>query len=252
MRNGVYTARIVTESGGARVGRGVSSGSQEHVGVGTMAIAGYQEDYQFLAALRGGDEGAFLGLVEQYQAALLRLARMYVNDAAVAEEVVQETWLGVLRGLDRFEGRSSLKTWIFRILMNTAKTRAFREGRSVPFSAFADPASEDDGPSVSPERFRPADDPHWPHHWSDPPHAWGATPEQMVISRETRAIIEGAIQGLKPSQREVITLRDIQGMSSEEVCNILAISETNQRVLLHRARSRVRAALERYFDGGGR
>jgi RNA polymerase sigma-70 factor (ECF subfamily) len=172
---------------------------------------------------------------------------MYVSDPAVAEEVVQETWLGVLRGLDTFEARSSLKTWIFRILMNKAKTRAIREGRVIPFSALEDPATDADGPSVDPDRFLPADHPQFPGHWKSAPDEWSQSPEQMCLSGETRAYIDAAIRQLKPSQREVITLRDIQGLRAPEVCEILGITEANQRVLLHRARSKVRRALEDFW-----
>jgi RNA polymerase sigma-70 factor (ECF subfamily) len=202
-----------------------------------------------LAALRRGDEAAFLDLVERYQAGLLRLASIYLSNPRVAEEVVQDTWLGVLRGLDRFEGRASLKTWIFRILVNTAKTRGVRESRVIPFSALEDPATDSDGSSIPAERFLPPDHPRWPYHWASPPQPWNTSPEKMLLSAETRAYIERAVQALRPSQREVITLRDIQGLTSTEVCNVLGISETNQRVLLHRARSKVRSALERYFTG---
>jgi RNA polymerase sigma-70 factor (ECF subfamily) len=175
---------------------------------------------------------------------------VYVSDRAAAEDAVQETWLGVLRGLHRFEGRSSLKTWIFRILMNTAKRRAIREGRSIPFSALEDAATDAQEPSVDRARFLPPDDPQWPGHWAIPPREWNATPEAMLLSGETRAHIETAIQDLRPAQREVITLRDIHGLSSSEVCEVLSITEANQRVLLHRARSKVRGALERYFEIG--
>jgi RNA polymerase sigma-70 factor (ECF subfamily) len=202
---------------------------------------------RLIEALRQGDETAFMMLVERYQAALLRLARVYISDPAIAEEVVQDTWVGVLLGLDRFEGRSSLKTWIFRILMNKAKTRAIREGRVIPFSALEAFATDLDGPSVDPDRFLPPDDPRWPGHWKTPPDEWGTTPEQMLLSGETRAFIDAAIQQLRPSQREVITLRDVQGLSAPEACEILGISEANQRVLLHRARSKVRMALEQFF-----
>ena len=208
------------------------------------------EDQRVVEDLRQGDEKAFIVLVDQYQTPLLRLAMMYVSDQAAAEDVVQETWLGVLRGLHRFEGRSSLKTWIVRILMNTAKTRAIREGRTIPFSALEDPATDAEEPSVDPTRFLPPDDPRWPRHWAIPPREWNATPEAMLLSAETRAHIETAIQGLKPAQREVITLRDIHGLSSSEVCQMLGITDANQRVLLHRARSKVRGALERYFGIG--
>jgi RNA polymerase sigma-70 factor (ECF subfamily) len=160
---------------------------------------------------------------------------------------VQETWLGVLRGLDRFEGRSSLKTWIFHILANTAKTRAAREGRSVPFSALAEAEMESDEPAIEPERFQPADGSH-PGGWVSFPKSWDELPEQRLLSGETMARIGEAIQALPEGQRMVITLRDVDGCSAEEARNILGVSETNQRVLLHRARTRVRRALERYLD----
>jgi len=203
-----------------------------------------------LAALRAGDEDAFMALVDTYHASLLRFARMYVSDPAVAEEVVQETWLAVLRGLDRFEGRSSLKTWIFRILMNIARTRGAREGRSIPFSALEDPASEFE-PSVPADRFLPPDHPRWPGHWASAPGDWELGPEARLLSGETRDVIEAAISTLRPGQREVITLRDIEGLEAPEVCSLLSISDGNQRVLLHRARSNVRMALERYFGREG-
>jgi RNA polymerase sigma-70 factor (ECF subfamily) len=204
------------------------------------------EDLQLVQALRAGNEVAFMMLVERYGAAMLRLARMYVPTRAVAEDVVQEAWLGVLKGLDGFQGRSSLRTWIFRILVNTAKTRGQRESRSIPFSSLwaADPESE---PAVEPERFRPAGDPS-PHGWLDTPTSWEGVPEDRLLSQETLAHIQASIDGLPPNQREVIRLRDVLGWSSEEVCDALDISATNQRVLLHRARSKVRAALERYFQ----
>jgi RNA polymerase sigma-70 factor (ECF subfamily) len=200
-----------------------------------------------LDALRRGDEDAFMRLVALYQAALLHLALVYVGNRAVAEEVVQETWLAVLQGLDRFEGRSSLKTWIFRILVNIAKTRAQREGRSVPFSSLPDLELESDDPAVEPSRFRPSTD-EWPGNWASLPRKWDTVPEQALLSRETLTRIERAIQALPPGQRAVIRMRDVDGCTSAEVCNILGIAETNQRVLLHRARSRVRHALEAYFN----
>ena len=216
--------------------------------VGLMAHVTSEDDLRLVESLRSGDEAAFIALVDQYHASMVRVALLYVPNRAVAEDVVQETWMGVLRGLDRFEARSSLKTWIFRILMNRAKTRAEREGRSVPFSALWDPESESDEPAVDPARFR-ATDP-WQGHWASPPRSWGETPEDRLLSRETAGYIRTAVEALPPSQREVITLRDIEGWTSEEVCNTLGISETNQRVLLHRARSRVRQALESYLDEG--
>jgi RNA polymerase sigma-70 factor (ECF subfamily) len=170
---------------------------------------------------------------------------MYVRDRAVAEEVVQETWLGVLNGLDRFEERSSLKTWIFRILTNRAKTRGKRETRSVPFSALADP-DELERPSVDPGRFRGREELFF-GQWSSPPRPWADVPEERLLARETRERIAAAITELPPAQREVITLRDVEGWSSDEVCNALDLSETNQRVLLHRARTKVRQTLAQYL-----
>lgn len=188
-------------------------------------------------------------LVTQYHPSLVRLANIYVNNEAVAEDVAQETWLGVLKGLDRFEGRSSLKTWIFTILTNRAKTRAQREKRTLPFSALEDPDSDPGELSVTPGRFRPPDSPDWPGHWKpdEKPTPW-ISPEANVLSQELRNRIELAIAQLPPGPRAVITMRDLEGWSSEEVCNVLEISETNQRVLLHRARAKVRRALEMYFD----
>jgi len=204
------------------------------------------DDARLYRALRAGDEGAFIALVERYHAPLLRLAMTYVRDCSVAEEVVQETWLGVLRGLERFERRSLVKTWIFRILTNTAKTRAVRERRSVPFSSLT--SGTDDGPSVEPERFLAATHPVWPGHWASPPRSWDDIPERHLESKEVREVIEAAIAALPPVQGQVISLRDIEGWSSEEVCELLELSAANQRVLLHRARSKVRAALERFFE----
>jgi RNA polymerase sigma-70 factor, ECF subfamily len=202
---------------------------------------------QLIEALRNGDEAAFTSLVEEYYGPLLRLAMLYVSSRAVAEEVVQETWIGVLQGLDRFEGRSSLKTWIFRILTNIAKTRAQREGRSIPFSALVEREAAGEESAVEPERFLPPDHPDWPGSWSAPPRPWEDVPEDRLLSLETREQIRRAIEALPPVQREVISLRDVEGWPSQDVCNLLGISETNQRVLLHRARSRVRRALERYL-----
>jgi RNA polymerase sigma-70 factor (ECF subfamily) len=204
-------------------------------------------ELELLAALRRGDERAFTSLVDHQGASMLRLARVYVRDGAVAEEVVQEAWLALLRGLDRFEGRSSLRTWLFRIVANLAKTRAVREARSVPFSALAERVHEDIGPSVPPERFRAQDD-RWAGHWASPPEEWGR-PEKQLLSSETRQVITDAIDALPDSQRLVITLRDVEGWSSEEVRNVLELSETNQRVLLHRARTKVRHAFDEYLRG---
>jgi RNA polymerase sigma-70 factor (ECF subfamily) len=201
------------------------------------------EDYELVEALRRGDEAAFAMLVDMLGPSMLRVAQLYVRTRAVAEEVVQEAWLGVLKGLDRFEGRSSLKTWIFRILTNIAKTRGEREGRSVPFSSLA--SDETDGPSVDPDRFLVPGE-LLGGNWSSPPAPF---PEERLLAAETRARIEAAIAELPANQRAVITLRDVEGFGSEDVCNVLDLSETNQRVLLHRARSKVRAALEDYLEG---
>ena len=204
------------------------------------------DEARLIEALKRGDEAAFKMLIDTYSSSLLRVARAYVGSRAVAEEVVQETWLGVLRGLDRFEGRSSLKTWIFKILTNVASTRATRERRSVPFSSLADREAAEGEAAVDPERFLPADHDRWPHHWALGPTAW-PTPEQGLLAAESRELILKAIEELPPAQRTVISLRDIEGWPSEEVCSALEISEGNQRVLLHRARAKVRNALEGYF-----
>jgi RNA polymerase sigma-70 factor, ECF subfamily len=191
------------------------------------------DEAALVAALRAGDERTFIELVEEYSPGMRRLALTFVRSRAVADEVVQEAWLGVLRGIDRFEGRSSLKTWIYRIVANVARTRGAREARSTPFSAFEDPEG---GASVDPDRFI-ADG-----HWAQPIEPW-----QAVLEAETREVIDRAIEQLPEQQRQVIELRDVQGWSSEEVRNVLELSETNQRVLLHRARTKVRMALEQYY-----
>jgi RNA polymerase sigma-70 factor (ECF subfamily) len=207
-------------------------------------VAASEEDLRLVEALRSGDEDAFMSLVDRYQAQMVRVAQMYVPTRAVAEEVVQETWLGVLKGLPRFEGRSSLRTWIFRILVNIAKTRGQRERRSVSFSSIWEP--EGDEPAVEPDRFLPQGE-RWAGHWTEAPTSWEDVPEDRLLSQETLARVGAAIQELTPNQREVIRLRDVLGWSSEEVRNALDLTETNQRVLLHRARSKVRRALEEYL-----
>ncbi len=202
---------------------------------------------RLLAALRGGDEAAFAELVACHQGAMLRVALIYTGDAEAAADVVQEAWLGVLRGLTRFEGRSSLKTWVFRILTNCAKTRAQREGRTIPFSDLAGPEDGLDEPAVEPDRFQGANG-RYPGGWVTFPASWQSVPDDVWLARETRLVIDGAIAALPPNQREVVTLRDIEGWSSDEVCNVLRIAETNQRVLLHRGRAKVRRALEQYLN----
>jgi RNA polymerase sigma-70 factor, ECF subfamily len=209
---------------------------------------GTDDDEQLLLALRRRDEQAFAALVDRYHARLVRLARLFVANEAVAEEVVQETWIGVLQGIDRFEGRSSFRTWLFRILTNQAKRRGQREARSLPFAAISAAQDADDVEyAVAPERFLPAGE-EWAGHWVSYPLNWRETPEERFLSQETRAFVQEAIAVLPLNQRLVITMRDVEGFPAAEVCNALAISETNQRVLLHRARSKVREQLERYLE----
>jgi RNA polymerase sigma-70 factor (ECF subfamily) len=232
------------------LGTGQAS-TTEHTTAGERRASGPSaEEMLLVEQLRAGDETAFAMLVTMYYPAMLRVALMYVSSRAVAEDVIQETWLGVLQGIGRFEGRSSLKTWIFRILANTAKTRAQREGRSVPFSALIDPNIEGSEPAVDPDRFFPADDPSTPNAWVSPPRSWDGLPEERLLSRETAERINAAIQALPPAQRAVITLRDIEGWSAGEVSDRLGVSDGNQRVLLHRARGKVRQALEDYLGEG--
>ena len=215
-----------------------------------MTEAGVQvetsaDEHVLLERLRAGDERAFEALVERHYPTMLAVARHYVSSRAVAEEVVQEAWLGVLQGLDRFEGRSSLRTWILRILVNKAKTRGARDARTVPFASLAPVGDE---PAVDPERFRGPDDP-FPGHWRAYPGNWQRLPEETLADRETLDVVLSTIHQLPPPQRIVITMRDIQGCDPEEVCEALEVSDGNQRVLLHRARSKVRSALERHLDG---
>jgi RNA polymerase sigma-70 factor (ECF subfamily) len=203
------------------------------------------EDLALVERLRAGDETAFDMLIRRHQAQMLRIARMYVSSQAVAEEVVGDAWLAILQGLDRFEGRSSLRTWMYRILTNIAKTRGQREGRSVPFSSLA--GDDLDAPAVDESWFVGARD-RWTGGWASLPDDWRGIPEDRLLSAEVRSLVGAAIAELPPMQAEVIRLRDVRGWGSAEVCNALEISETNQRVLLHRARSKVRRALERYLE----
>ena len=200
-------------------------------------------DADLVAALRAGDEETFRRIVREWHSSLLHVAQIFVPTRALAEEVVQETWLRVLGALDRFEGRSSLKTWVFRILVNTAKTRAQREGRVIPFSALHDPARVPEA-AVDADRFLADSHERTPGAWSSPPPA---LPEDRLVAAETRAVVAQAIDALPANQRAVISLRDVEGWSSDEVRNALDLTEVNQRVLLHRARSRVRQALEEYL-----
>jgi RNA polymerase sigma-70 factor (ECF subfamily) len=202
-------------------------------------------DAEIISRVLGGDRAAFAELVRRYQGPLLRLALAFVRDRALAEEIVQDTWLGVLDGLSGFEGRASFKTWIFRILTNRATTCGAREARSVPFSALAEgEAAEGGDAGVDPARFDTRG------MWKDPPHAWAArTPEEVLRREEAAKMMESVVAGLSEGQRAVLTLRDLEEVGPEETCSLLGITMTNQRVLLHRARTKVREALERHFRG---
>lgn len=202
------------------------------------------DDTLVVAALRRGDESVFTELVNAYSSPLLRLAQDFVRTRSVAEEVVQETWLAVLNGIDRFEGRSSFKTWLYRILVNKAKTRGVREARIVPFSSL-EPLGEEH--VVPADRFRGPDD-QWPGHWAEPPRSLDTIPEERLLSREARQRIAAALETLPDSQRIVVTLRDVAGWDSDEICETLDLTEVNQRVLLHRGRAKLRAALEQYVE----
>jgi RNA polymerase sigma-70 factor (ECF subfamily) len=204
------------------------------------------DDTRLVASLREGDERAFMELVERYGPAMLRVAMLFVRTRAVAEEVVQDTWVGVLDGIGRFEGRSSFKTWLFRILTNTAKTRGERESRSTPVAFLSGSDLELGAPSVDPDRFLP-DGERWAGWWASSPMRFDEQPESRLLSSETLGIVRQVVEELPEAQKAVIAMRDLAGWSSEEVCESLGISEGNQRVLLHRARTKVRAALEEHL-----
>src|SRR2546423_11272 len=205
-------------------------------------------DEELVGRLRGGDGTAFAALLDAWSHGMLRAARGYVASEEAAEDVVQETWLAVIRGIDRFEGRSSLRTWAYRILVNIAKTHGVKDSRTVAWSSLG---PEDQGPTVDPDRFRGPDDPY-PGHWRRFPDPWPPpSPESEVVSREVRSLVEAAGDGLPPPPRVVVTFRGIDGYTSEEVCAILGVSAANQRVLLHRARAAVRGRLEQYFTAEG-
>jgi len=210
-----------------------------------VAAHDFSDDAVLAKALSARDADAFGFLLDRYNASLVRLAGQYVPSRAVAEEVVQETWLAVIQGIDRFEGRSSVKTWVFAILVNIARARGVKEQRSIPFSATA---VDNDEPAVDPSRFRRF---RKAGTWKEPPDPW-PDPEQQAVVREELAVVQAAIDGLPGAQREVISLRDVLGCTAAEVCEVLGVSEGNQRVLLHRARSKVRAAVERHYGGGDR
>jgi RNA polymerase sigma-70 factor (ECF subfamily) len=203
-----------------------------------------QDEPQLLARLRAGDEQAFVELVDRCHPTMLAVAQAHVRSRAVAEEVVQEAWMGVIRGVDGFAGRSSLKTWILRIVVNTAKTRGVKEARSVPFASLA--AEADGRPAVDADRFRGPDD-QYPGGWKVFPANWQQLPYEALNQRDALDVIASTIAALPPTQCSVIRMRDVEGLSAEEVCEALELSEGDQRVLLHRARSRVRAALEQHL-----
>lgn len=206
-----------------------------------LSADGHHQEKDFIDALRAGDEQAFEILLERLSPAMLGLARSILSDRDMAEEVVQETWLATIRGLERFEGRSSLKTWIFSILTNVARTRAKRERRTVAFSSLSEIESPADRLAAAAERF--SDD---RCAWMSPPRRRKQTPEDRLLSTEVVAMIDKALQSMSPRQAEVVTLRDIEGWSAEETCQALGLTEANQKVLLHRGRTKVREALERY------
>ena len=209
----------------------------------------YLDDDILVTALRAGDEEAFAWLLDRYDTSLRRLARTCVASAAAADEVVQETWLAVIEGLDRFEQRSSLRTWVHRILFNKARTRGVTDKRSVPFSSLAGGGDGlgGVGPAFPAERFLPPDHPVWPGHWASPPPAWETLPAERLEARETLDRLRAAIEALPMPHRQVIALRDVEGWTAAEVCDALELTPANQRVILHRARARVRTALEEHL-----
>lgn len=211
---------------------------------GEVEVAASETDRALVGRLLDGDEAAFAGLVQAHYGAMVRVARILLKSQAVAEEVVQETWTAVIEGLPRFELRSSLKTWLFRILMNRARTRATREARTVPMSLWTE-QDQEVVPAVDPDRFNRAG------FWRSPPAAWDDHPEGLLMQKQARALLLAEIEQLPPGQKAVLTLRDVEEWTSEEVCNVLGLSETNQRVLLHRARSRLRSAMERHLGREG-
>jgi RNA polymerase sigma-70 factor, ECF subfamily len=209
---------------------------------GARELEAVVQDAPIVQALRAGDERAFLALVGQLHGPMVRFARGFLSSDMAAEDVVQDAWAAVLEGIDRFEGRSALRSWIFGIVANLARTRATRDARSVPLSALE---ADDAEAAVDPSEFLPASHPRWPGHWAKYPEPW---PEDQLLAQETMSLIRGAIERLPAGQRAVVQLRDVEGWSSQEVCEALSLSEINQRVLLHRARSRVRREIARHVE----
>ncbi len=207
------------------------------------------DEHALVERLRQGDEVAFGALVDRYHGSFVRTAQGYVRDRSIAEEVAQEAWLGIVRGLHQFAGRASFKTWMFRILVNCAKHRAVRESRSVACSERWDTAEDPLEPAVPSAWFRGSGD-QWPGGWVVFPGDWGEEPEQRLVSAETRRELAAMIERLPLRQRQVLVLRDAEGLSASEVCDTLRLSESNQRVLLHRARSRLRRLLSDHLLSG--
>lgn len=222
----------------------IASTPRRRPGQGAQGAA--PAELRLIAAVRAGDDAAFAELVRKYAPMMLRLAQLSVGSGAVAEEVVQEAWIGVLNGIGRFEERSSLKTWIFRILQNKANTRAVREGATIPFSALDGGDANADEPSVEPDRFfGPGTE--WAGHWASTPARFADLPEERLLARETLDHIAAALASLPPAQRTVVTMRDVHGWTADEVCETLELTPSNQRVLLHRGRSKIRTALEAHL-----
>ena len=211
------------------------------------AAAAASGEVAFLARLRQGDQGAFDELVTRHHSALIRMAMGYVADREVAEEVVQDTWIAVIEGLDRFESRSSLRTWIFGIMIHKAKDRGVREKRHMTFSSF-EAVDDDNDETIDPSRFHQSGE--WVGHWAFPPQPWDdQTPEKLLASQQAVNAMNKAIEALPRTLKDVLILRDVEGVDGKEVCNLLNITETNLYVRLHRARERVRQAVETYLEG---
>jgi RNA polymerase sigma-70 factor (ECF subfamily) len=216
--------------------------------VNASAVRPPDEDLASLQAIREGSEAAFLSLVERYQPGLVRLACRWSRGGADAEDLVQETWLVMLQSLDRFEGRSSLRAWLCGILVNLGRARSRKSARLVPMSSLRgsdDPDAIE--PAIDPARFWPEGHP-WAGHWCAWPNPWPDSPEQRTLGGELRELLQRAIDDLPPLQAEVLVLRDVEGLTGPEVCDVLGVGDAHERVLLHRARSKVRAALEPHFQ----